>query len=63
MILPRIFRAPEQTFFLLDPRGTGKSTWLRALFPQAHWVNLLDGDAYQRFRHCRRRGIWGGRDG
>ncbi|MCS7047927.1 MAG: DUF4143 domain-containing protein [Verrucomicrobiae bacterium] len=48
MILPRIFRAPEQTFFLLGPRGTGKSTWLRALFPQANWVNLLDGDVYQR---------------
>ncbi|MFV9691573.1 MAG: hypothetical protein ACNY01_11495 [Desulfobacteria bacterium] len=41
MILKRIFKAPEQSFFPLGPRGSGKSTWLRATFPDAHVIDLL----------------------
>jgi predicted AAA+ superfamily ATPase len=26
---------------LRGPRGTGKTTWLRARLPKAHWYNLL----------------------
>jgi predicted AAA+ superfamily ATPase len=48
MILPRILKAPEQSFFLLGPRGSGKSTWLRATFPEAKVVNLLAEETYQR---------------
>ncbi|TXI37319.1 MAG: ATP-binding protein [Nitrosomonas sp.] len=40
--ISRIFHAPEQSFFLLGPRGTGKSTWLHAHFPYALWIDLLD---------------------
>ena len=40
-MLNRIIKAPEQSFFLLGPRGSGKSTWLRAVFPEAHVVDLL----------------------
>ena len=32
---------PKRSFLLLGPRGTGKTTWLRAMLPKAHWVNLL----------------------
>jgi predicted AAA+ superfamily ATPase len=32
---------PERSFLLLGPRGTGKTTWLRARLPKAHWYNLL----------------------
>lgn len=32
---------PERSFFLFGPRGTGKTTWLRELLPDAHWVDLL----------------------
>ena len=32
---------PERSFLLLGPRGTGKTTWLRARLPRAHWYNLL----------------------
>lgn len=32
---------PERSFFLFGPRGTGKTTWLRDLLPDAHWVDLL----------------------
>jgi hypothetical protein len=38
---------PSQSFFLLGPRGTGKSTWRRALFPGAHVVDLLSEATYQ----------------
>jgi len=48
MILNRIFKAPEQSFFLLGPRGTGKSTWLRAIYPDAYVIDLLSEETYQR---------------
>ena len=32
---------PNRSFLLLGPRGTGKTTWLRARLPQARWYNLL----------------------
>jgi len=48
MMLPRILKAPEQSFFLMGPRGSGKSTWLRATFPDAHVIDLLAEDTYQR---------------
>ncbi|MFH1912369.1 MAG: ATP-binding protein [Pseudomonadota bacterium] len=48
MMLNRIFKAPEQSFFLLGPRGTGKSTWLRAHFPDAYVIDLLSEETYQR---------------
>ena len=44
----RILDAPDQSFFLLGPRGSGKSTWLQATFPDAHVVDLLDEEKYQR---------------
>jgi predicted AAA+ superfamily ATPase len=32
---------PARSFLLLGPRGTGKTTWLRAKLPGARWYNLL----------------------
>jgi len=32
----------------MGPRGSGKSTWLRATFPDAHVIDLLAEDTYQR---------------
>jgi predicted AAA+ superfamily ATPase len=48
MILQRILKAPEQSFFLLGPRGSGKSTWLRVAFPDAYVIDLLSEEVYQR---------------
>lgn len=48
MMYSRIIEAPKKSFFLLGPRGTGKSTWLRSTFPDAHVINLLAEDTYQR---------------
>lgn len=40
--LPRFRSDPGGSYFLFGPRGTGKSTWLRAKFPDATWIDLLD---------------------
>lgn len=46
-IYPRFLAPPKGSFFLFGPRGTGKSTWLRATFPNAHTFDLLDESLYQ----------------
>ncbi len=38
----RFLEDPGQSFFLFGARGTGKSTWLREVFPQATVIDLLD---------------------
>ncbi|MCT0212075.1 AAA family ATPase [Synechococcus sp. CS-1326] len=40
------------SFFLLGPRGTGKSTWLRQVHCTAYWLDLLDPEA-QRLHQAR----------
>lgn len=43
VVFTRDLTAPETaSFFLFGPRGTGKSTWLRQVFPGAHHLDLLD---------------------
>lgn len=44
---PRILKAPGQSFFLLGPRGSGKSTWVQTQFPEARTFDLLDESLYQ----------------
>ncbi len=36
----------KESFFLLGPRGTGKSTWTRAALPDAFTIDLLDYSIY-----------------
>lgn len=39
----RTLNAPRrESFFLFGPRGTGKTTWLRHVFPKAKFIDLLD---------------------
>ena len=45
----RLLPPPKQTFFLLGPRGTGKTTWLGAHFGTAHVIDLLEEERYQRY--------------
>jgi predicted AAA+ superfamily ATPase len=45
----RLLLPPKGSFFLFGPRGTGKTTWLRAHFDGATWVDLLDETVYQRY--------------
>jgi len=42
----RRLELPERSFFLLGPRATGKSTWLRECLPEATWFNLLESDLF-----------------
>ena len=44
--LKHLLNLPEQSFFLFDPRGTGKSTWLRDVLPGAVFLDLLDTSLY-----------------
>lgn len=44
----RILKAPEQSFFLLGPRGSGKTSWIKSMFPGAYVIDLLSEASYQR---------------
>ena len=37
----RALSLPSQSFLLVGPRGTGKTTWLRQALPHAEWFDLL----------------------
>lgn len=47
----RTLEPPTSAFFLFGPRGTGKSTWIRARFPEALVVNLLTQENTVRYEH------------
>ena len=44
--LPRLLPCPGRSFFLFGPRGTGKSTWLKHVLPEAVRFDLLDAALY-----------------
>lgn len=48
-IRDRIFTPPKGSYFLFGPRGSGKSTWLRRLHADAHWIDLLDEGRFQNY--------------
>jgi len=39
--IKRFLKDPKQSFFLLGPRGTGKTTWIHDHFNGALWIDLL----------------------
>jgi len=43
----RFFKAPQQSFFLFGPRGTGKSTLLAERFTSSQVIDLLDPETFQ----------------
>jgi predicted AAA+ superfamily ATPase len=47
--IPRIINPPEGSYFLLGPRGSGKSTWLLHQYPRATRIDLLLGEEERRF--------------
>jgi predicted AAA+ superfamily ATPase len=51
-VFPRRLHLPpagSETFFLWGPRQTGKTTLLRATYPEAFWVDLLKADEFRRY--------------
>ena len=67
-MITRALPVPSSSFFLLGPRGTGKTTWLRQVLPDALWFDLLrtatfldlsrDPEAFRRQVEARSRGDW-----
>ena len=47
MITKRILIIPKQSFFLFGPRGTGKTTWLKEMFSDALFINLLEPEEFR----------------
>jgi predicted AAA+ superfamily ATPase len=47
--IKRKLPAPQQSFFLFGPRGTGKTTWVNHEFKNAHQINLLNESLYQSY--------------
>lgn len=45
--IDRFFKPPKQSFFLLGPRGTGKTLWTRRTYPTALRVDLLEPDVHR----------------
>jgi predicted AAA+ superfamily ATPase len=41
---PRYFQEPGVSYFLFGPRGTGKTTLIHRLHPEALWIDLLQPD-------------------
>ena len=46
-VLPRFLDVPRESFFLFGPRGTGKSTWIREVLPDALIIDLLRPEVYR----------------
>jgi len=47
--LERFFKVPDQSFFLLGPRGTGKSTLIKDIFKEAVYLDFLLPDVFRSF--------------
>jgi len=45
----RFFKAPDHSYFLFGPRGTGKSTWLKKHYPDAFFIDLIDPQTFRLF--------------
>ena len=48
-LINRFFEAPKQSFFLLGPRGTGKSTFIKRAFPNGLYLDLLLPDVFRNY--------------
>lgn len=46
LLIPRLLQRPDRSFFLFGPRGTGKSTWLEQVLPEALGLDLLDASLF-----------------
>lgn len=46
-LVARFLELPAGSCFLFGPRGTGKSTWLRHLVPDALYIDLLRPEVYR----------------
>lgn len=45
----RFFKAPDDSFFIFGPRGTGKSTWIKENLKNSYIIDLLDEISLRQF--------------
>ena len=45
--IPRLFKGTANNFFLLGPRGTGKTYWVYENYPGALRIDLLSAETYR----------------
>ncbi|MDY6954087.1 MAG: AAA family ATPase, partial [Thermodesulfobacteriota bacterium] len=45
-LISRLLNVPDHSFFLFGPRGVGKTTYLRAIMPDAIFFDLLETSLY-----------------
>lgn len=50
-MITRQQQLPARLFFLFGPRGTGKTTWLRHVLPDALWFGLLRTQTFLELSH------------
>lgn len=48
-LINRFFSPPERSFFLFGPRGTGKSTWIKNIFKNSLYIDLLEPRVLQAY--------------
>jgi len=48
-MIKRTYKLPQTSFFLFGPRGTGKTTWLKEILPDAKWIDLVRNEEYLRY--------------
>ncbi len=47
IVYSRLLVPPKaKSFFLFGPRGTGKTTWVKAVFPHAIYIDLLEAELF-----------------
>ncbi len=49
-LISRFFDQVERSCFVFGPRGTGKTTWLRALLPEALHLDLLQPELHRQLK-------------
>ncbi len=47
--IPRMIEPTKQSFFLFGPRGVGKTTWIKANYPDAFFIDLLEADTFRNY--------------
>ena len=48
----RLLKPPDTSFFLLGPRGTGKSSWITRQFPHGLLIDLLAAETFNDLLAC-----------
>lgn len=48
-VISRFFNPPDVSYFLFGPRGTGKSTFIREMYADALYLDMLDPEVFRAY--------------